>query len=123
MKPAEEDVELDMFWLPTPIHEGVRPFYPYMAVLVGVESGLIIGFRMLKVESSFEDMWGELPRCVLEMSIEAGSLPRALHIRSPRVGLLIEPLCEELPISVTPVGDLPGVDEAKEGLIAVMRSR
>jgi hypothetical protein len=123
LKPAEEDVELDVFWLPTPIHEGVRPFYPYTAILVGAESGMIIGLRMLRVTSSFEDMWGELPRCVLEMLIEAGSLPRELHIRSPRVGLLIEPLCEELPISVTPVGDLPMVREAKDSLIVAMRSR
>jgi len=123
MKPAEEDIELDMFWLPTPIHEGDRPFYPYMPMLVGAKSGAVIGFRMLRVESSFEDMWGELPRCLLEMLIEAGRLPRVVYIRSPRVGLLIAPLGEEIPISIAPVYGLPGVDAAKESLIAAMKSR
>ncbi len=123
LKAAEEDVELDVFWLPTAIHEGSRPFYPYTLLVVGAESGAVVGFRMLKVESSFEDMWGEVPRNLLELFVETKRVPRTIYVRSPRVDRLVAPLGREIRTTITLVDELPGVDTAKDALIEAVRLR
>jgi hypothetical protein len=123
LKKSDEAFELDFFWLATPIQEGPRPFYPYVLLLVGVDSGKVLGLRMLHVEDSFEAMWGKLPRSLLEIFLDIRRVPHTVHVRSSRLAFLIEPLSEQVPFTITPADELPVLDDAKESLYNHMESR
>jgi hypothetical protein len=117
-----EDVEMDLFCLPTPIGKGHRPYYPYVLLLVGADNGFVLGSRMLAVESSIEAFWAEVPVCLAELMVETATVPKTAYVRLERLGSSIAPLAEKVGFKIEMTEDLPELDLARHSLVEFMTS-
>ena len=117
-----ENAELDLFSVPISIRGDNRPYYPYMLLLVGADSGFVFGFRLLTVESSIEALWAEVPVCLAELMAETAMVPKTACMRLERLASSIAPLAENVGFEIVMADDLPELDLAKHSLVEFMAS-
>ena len=114
-------LEVDFFAVPAYIGEkGVRPFYPYMLLVVESESGLIVGTELLEPKPSLKEMWGRVPLTLLSQLVRLGIVPERIRVRTPFLCQMLQPLAGELGLEVTASDTLPALDEAKEELLETL---
>jgi hypothetical protein len=117
LPPSRLEVELDFFSMPTPVQDkGERPYFPYMLMLVEGNSGMILGFEMVKPEATREILWGQIPLKVVQKLADFGARPQELRVASDLLLNLLQPLARELPCKLKQVEHLPGLDPAKDAL-------
>ena len=116
---SQHKIEVDFFLVPAPIEEkrGLRPYYPYVLMVVEAQSGMILGHDMLKAEPSIEAMWGTIPMNLVQQLVRAGIVPKEVRVRSPVLFQLLKPLAEELHFKLKQSPTLPSLDSSKEFLL------
>jgi hypothetical protein len=119
---SDYTLEIDFFMLPAAIGEkGTRLRHAYSLLSVEGKSGFILGTDVLSLESSLEEMWGEIPLSLVEQLVHVGVLPREVRVRSGLLLRVLAPLAEEVPFSLKHSLRLPSLDLAKESLIQFFR--
>jgi hypothetical protein len=113
---GKHKIESDFFMLPSPIHEGERPFFPYVLLTVDARSGMILGTELLHPQPSLEAMWGQVPATLISHLAGVGVLPKEIKVRSDLLFQLLQPVAEELGFKLKQSNRLRGLDEAKESL-------
>ena len=113
-------VEVDFFMLPSPLQDetvGERPFFPYMLLMVEADSGMIMGFDMMHVETTLEEMWSQVAHKTMGLLAKANIIPHELHVGSYLLADLLEPLEEVLELDIDIPDELPALDEAKMAMM------
>lgn len=114
-------LEVDLFLMPTPIHErGDRPYFPFNLLVGESKSGVILGTELLQPLPSLEAMWADVPLHIVRLLSKVGVIPAALHVSSPLLTQLLSPLQEELGLQVKTKKRLPMLDNAKAEMLQMM---
>ncbi|MDQ3754185.1 MAG: hypothetical protein M3371_05570 [Acidobacteriota bacterium] len=114
------ELEIDLLAMPTPIGErGERPSLPYLLLLADARSGMIIGFELMKVESSLAEMQGQIPLKLSHTLAQAGTVPTEISVRSEMLLQLLNPLCQILQIKLE-LSDLPGINRAMDSMLGML---
>ncbi|MEZ4771203.1 MAG: hypothetical protein R2844_22635 [Caldilineales bacterium] len=115
-------IELDVFMLPHPVRDGKddRPKYIYQLLLVEAKTGYVLGFEMMQVETSLEEMWAGLPSLLVRQLVQLGLHPALLKARPGLVCDLIRPLAQELGVTLQRSTRLPMLDSARKSLVRYM---
>lgn len=109
-------VEMDFFMMLTPITDREPPYYPYMLLLIDAQSGMILGFDMLYIETTLEDMWASVPLAAIKRFGDQGMLPTEIQVSSEQLLEVLKPIAKTLKVKVTLTDYLPALEDAKYAL-------
>jgi len=112
--PRKMPIELDVFMSPAPVKEkGMRPYYPYVLMLINPSNGVIVGHQLLKPLPSMESMWGKISFHVAEFMVRRQLLPEKILVNSDLLFQLLSPLGDDVGFSVEIVKNLPNITQAR----------
>jgi len=118
LKPVRLTIQVDLFMMPITIGErGVRPYFPYMLLVVDTEGGHILGSDLLGPEPSLNDMLAGVPGKLAQRLAQIGVRPSVVDVRTDRLRQLLAPMANELGIQLEQSHVLPALDEAKTFLL------
>ncbi|MBX7233902.1 MAG: hypothetical protein K1X65_05910 [Caldilineales bacterium] len=118
---GRNSVEIDLFMLPAPIREGKgRPYFAYNLLFVDGESGYILGFETLRVETTYDDMRVKTPELVVRQLLKNKIRPRTIRTRPGAMAALLKPLADYCGIALQPSKQLQSLDVARESLMSMM---
>ncbi len=122
LSPRKLALEVDFFMTPAQIQENKaqRPFFAYSLLAVDLKSGMILGAQMMAPDSGFDDMLGQVPVEMLYILADTSLRPESIHVQSPRLQGLLNPLCQELGIALK-YKPLRELERAKASFLAFMR--
>jgi hypothetical protein len=86
---------VDWFYLPTPIHEGNRPYYPVAVVIIDSENSFIMNFELTTKDEVHTTIHNKL----IETIEQQKSYPRLLFIDKPDVAASLAAIAGSLGIS------------------------
>lgn len=118
LPPSRLALEVDFFPMPTPVQDkGGRPYFPYMLLMVEGSQGMIIGFAMMPPAETKEILWGQIPLEVVSKLAELGARPHEIRVVSELLAHLLEPVGRELSCPIKLMEQLPGLEDARDGLL------
>lgn len=118
---GRSSVEIDLFVLPAPIQEKKeRPFFGYNLVLVDAEHGYVLGFEMLRVETTYDDMWAQAPQLVVRQLLKNNIKPRTIKTRPGPMAELLTPVANYCGIALKQSKRLHRLDVVREMLLSRM---
>lgn len=103
--------EGDLAYAPVPIHEGGRPYFPFLSLWVDHDSGYILKGELLEhleYRANFQDQFIRLIESVR-------FLPQEVRVNKEEVFKLLEPITTKLEIKLTLTSKLPALEEAQKG--------
>ena len=104
--------ELDIFIFPVPIGPlPSRPYFPLCFLTVERQQGIIIDTQMI-------EPWATVSQqrdVIVQILRKAEQLPRNIHVGSPRVAGILEPITRSLGIDLH-MGAIPMLEECKQSL-------
>ena len=98
-----------------------RPVFPYNLLAVEPESGLVLGSRLLLPIPSLEDMRLSIPTELLSLLADFETKPKTILVQSEQLFSIIEPLVEDMGITLGLSPYLPALEEAKAALLGFLR--
>jgi hypothetical protein len=111
---GQHELQVDLFLVPGGFRDRPgRPYLAYVLMVVEAASGFTLGSDLLTVETTLEDMWGQVPTHVLRKMAMLGGIPRQVTVRTRILWQLIQPLADELGVRVELATQLPSLDEVK----------
>ncbi|MFC0212173.1 DUF6930 domain-containing protein [Paenibacillus chartarius] len=114
LKPAKGALwEMDCFFLPMPIQEGDKPFYPLMLLVVDHESEMILHTALFEKSSAPREVTARM----LELIQSAGILPEGLWAANPRVFDYMHQLITGLKLQAYVASELPVLEQAKSVML------
>lgn len=96
-----------------------RPCFGRFSLLVEKQRGLVIGMDVASGALTPGEAAG---RALVKALLDAKTLPEKLVIGGSRLQPVLQPLCDELGISLRPATSLPALEEAVESLSQHMRA-
>jgi len=110
-------VELDCFYLPTPVVDeaGDRPFYPLMMLAAEHDSGFVFPSEMMHPDQ----LVSRLAETFLHLIEQINVLPD-IQVKRRDVYTLLEPIVSGLGIKLKLVKSLPALESAKQSLLEFM---
>lgn len=100
--------EIELCHAPFTVAEGGRPFYPYISMILEVNSGLIIGNNVFPLTGYETDFQKQL----LKIIEDNGVFPKEIHVGREEVRRLIAPIADALDIKIKLLKKLPGISAA-----------
>jgi hypothetical protein len=115
---GRHELESDLFLLPGGFRDRPgRPYLAYALLTVEAASGLVLGTELLTVETTLEDMWGQVPLVALRQMATLDARPRRITVRTLILAQLMQSLADELGFQVELADPLPSLDEAKQFML------
>jgi hypothetical protein len=111
--------EVDSFYMPTPVAEEGRPYFPYSILAADHQSGLILGSALAEPS----DWEAKFSPAILDCIENNSVLPSALWVRKEELRDLLEPLASRLDIEVRLMKKLPEIDRARRAMVQYFKSR
>jgi len=112
--PARRGIwEVDLFYLPSAVKEGERPYYPQMLLWVDHHSGFILGFELAKPGEYGLKFAEKFAQLVENLQL----LPQEIWVCREEAFELLEPLADGLGIGLKWVNRLPAVERAQDSLL------
>ena len=89
------------------------------AAMSSSASLFVLGFEMLSVQASVEDMWQEAPAKLLKLLAKHGVRPASLTVERPWLGSVLKQLCAGLQIELRsgPLTTLPEIRQDMERML------
>jgi len=116
--PSKVTLEIDLFMSKNPVKEkDIRPFYPYILLMVEAHSGMVVCVKLLPPLPTLEEMWRTVPAKVAEWLAENQLLPKKILVNSELMYKLLSYLNEEFDISLKQSESLPNLDDARASLL------
>ncbi len=113
-------LEVDVFpsFMRVAEKKGQRPQSPFVALAVNGDNGMIMGFELLTVEKTIDEMWSEVPERFLNILITSGVRPAEFHVPAHNpLHSLLERICQDLKTRVAIRDELPYLNEARQSLM------
>lgn len=123
LPPRKLVVEVDLFMLLSAIGDRERPYYPYMLLLVDSRNGMIVGQDLLAIETTHEALLADVPMQVIRQLAGVGVVPSAVHVSSPELYQVLQPVMQAAGIKLVSKARLPEIEAARESLASYMRLR
>jgi hypothetical protein len=118
---ASQELQLDLFMLPTPVKEkGSKGYFPFVLLLVDKGNGMVRSTSVLAPQPDLQAMYESVPQRVLEELIQLGHRPSGIEIRSDLLFELLEDLLEQAGCRVRWVNKMPQMDEAIGSMVSHM---
>lgn len=115
------NLEMDLFLMPTPIHErGERPYFPFNLLVAESKSGMVLSTDLLQPLPSLEGMWATVPERVMQLFVKIGVVPHEIHLTPSMLRQLLLPLTQEVGFQIKEKKRLPALDSAKRGMLQMM---
>jgi hypothetical protein len=112
------DVDVDFFWMPTPVGErGTRPYFPYTLLLLEPSTGMILGASTSVADPSAAEMWASVPMRLVQTLANINLKPKTIRVISPALETFLKPLSERLEMDLKLLPELPQLENAKDSLI------
>ncbi|NOV01439.1 DUF7309 domain-containing protein [Paenibacillus planticolens] len=105
--------EIDCFYMPMPIDEGERPYYPMMILIVDHESGQILHFGLAEKSEVPKKMAERLFEILDKMQV----IPKGIWVCNENVANYLRQLLHAFEIEAHMILELPALEEAKEGIM------
>lgn len=117
-------LEIDLLGMPMSIGaKGERPSMPYMLMLADGRTGVIVGFELMKVETTLDEMRAEIPNTLARLLAgtgESGLVPQEIVVRAETLYELLKPLAATLNIKLRQAGSLPSIEMAMNAMGEMM---
>ncbi|MDP2937126.1 MAG: hypothetical protein Q8O86_11625 [Dehalococcoidia bacterium] len=110
--------EVDLFYLPSPVKEGDRPYYPTTLFCVDSASGFVFGIELMGPEER-----AEAPIKLCQFFEKAGFLPTQLAVIKEEILEMLSPLAQDLGLKVRRVKRWKKLDKAKLSLFETFKQR
>lgn len=110
-------LECDIFYIPVPVKEKGRPYYPRACMLVGHNSGSIVSFVMFK---SLAEEGYKCLDMLLEHIEQQKQLPSKILVSNEETYALFSDVCRQLNIRLEDVDYLDFTEEAKGDMFQYM---
>ncbi len=111
-------LEIDLLSMPTAVGEkGERPILPYLLLVADSQSGMILGFELLKVEDSLAGMQAQIPMKLAHWLAQAQIVPKEIKARSKLMTELLSPLTKALNIKLRQSDSLPSIDAVMDSML------
>jgi hypothetical protein len=119
IKPKNSKFEIDLCTFPAPMRErGDRPYFPYILLIVDVQSGMVLCHEMFQPLPSLEEMWGKVPLTVAQILASASFVPKEIAVSSGVVFQLLQPFAKSLNIKLKTAPFLPTLSQVQEFMFA-----
>ncbi len=117
--PNREELQVDLFMLPTGVQErpDERPYIPYVLLLVDAEGGDVIAADMLSAREGIRALFEGLPGQIVRHLAKAEIRPARLRVRSRRLHNVLDPLAQELALELLTSAKLPALDRVRVYLL------
>jgi len=109
--------ELDRFYLPAPIHDRARPYYPQMLAIVDHEDGMALSAEILPSGAPAEMAADEL----IDVMLKSGAKPRRILVKQESMAILLEEFCEQIGIELRMTARLLRITELRQGFLEFNR--
>ena len=107
-------VELDVPLIPHLLGKpNERPRFPYLLLLVEPESTFTLAVKMMTVETTLQDMWGQLPGQVLQALMTHKIKPSTILVNNAWLQMVMSSICAELNIQVKKCRHLRAVERVQ----------
>ena len=104
-------LEADTFYVPTPVRENARPYFPKVGVLLDHHSGLVVSFKMMK------DIQEEGYKCVDRfVDFSEQNMPTKLLVARVETYYLYLDVCKQLGLPIEMVEQLEYAEEFRNGV-------
>ena len=111
-------VDVDFFWMPTPIGDrGQRPYFPYTLLLMEPSTGIILGVETVVAAPSPEEMWAAVPMRLVQVLANISLKPKTIRVLSPDLAAFLQPLTDRFDWNLKVETSLPQLENAKASLI------
>ncbi|HAM53608.1 MAG TPA: hypothetical protein DCP92_24035 [Nitrospiraceae bacterium] len=114
--PAPAVWEADMFYLPSPVREGDKPFFPRVLMFADHHSGLLLDLHV----TDFANSYSQIVERLLAFIENNAVIPAEIQTQSVELLQLIKSFASRLDIKTTITKKLPQIARAKNELIANM---
>ncbi len=109
--------DLDRFYLPAPIHDRERPYYPEMVAIVDHETGMALSTEILPPGTPAEMAADEL----IDMLLKSAAKPRRILVKQESLAILLEEFCEQIGLELRMTDRLPRISELRQGFLEFSR--
>ena len=117
----QETLQIDLAMLPSPVQEGdIKPYYPFILLLVNKKTGIIQDFYMLSPLPDLETMYESIPEKLLDMFLESNYVPTQVEIRSEILIVLLTQLLDRAGVILKKPEQMKAMDEAIAGMVSHM---
>jgi hypothetical protein len=115
--PGSITLEIDLFMSTEPVKEkDMRPYYPYILMLIDADSGMTVGAQILQPLPTLETMWGTVTSEVIEVLVRLQLRPQKILVNSELLYQLLSYVDEKLDIPVELAAELPNISHARASL-------
>jgi hypothetical protein len=119
IKPKNLKLEIDLCLFPAPMRDrGDRPYFPYILLIVDVQSGMVLCHEMFQPLPSLEEMWGKVPLTVAQTLASASFVPKEIAVSSGVVFQLLQPFAKSLNIKLKTAPFLLTLSQVQEFMFA-----
>lgn len=120
-QPRALSLEVDLFYGPTPVSDGRRPYFPKAAMAVEPASGFIGGCNF--AGPTGEKWAASLGEVIKGALAQLTARPESFRVQRRRVAQMLLPLAEKLGIRVCECSELPVLNQAREDLMRHLSGR
>ena len=111
-------IDVDFFWMPTPIgEEGQRPYYPYTLLVMEPSTSMILGAETVVADPSPEEMWAAVPMRLVQLLANINLKPKTIRVISPPLAAFLQPVADRFELNLKLEDVLPQLENAKDSLI------
>lgn len=109
--------EIGMFYLPRPVQEGRRPFFPRVSVIMEQNSGLVIGYDLTGAEGS-PPLHAHLQINLFQTISNTECYPTRIWVDDEQVYHMLNHVCKQIGIQLKQVDRLPAMDLMKQSMLS-----
>lgn len=110
---ANQDLQIDLLMLPTPVAEkGKKAYFPFVLLMLDKLHGLVTSSTVLPPVPDLVSMYESVPQKVLDELLKTGHRPSKIEIRSELLLSLLEEILEDANCLLEWEGRMPEMDEA-----------
>ncbi len=114
------EIEVDLIFMPEPVSEGGRPFYPRAILIFRSDNGICCSMNLLKPDEDAGKVAGGM---LLDVLAKLGCRTRQLLVCQRELAVTLAPLARQLGLDLRRVKRLACSDEFQEGMGAHMKRR
>jgi hypothetical protein len=114
------EIEVDLIFMPEPVSEGGRPFYPRAILIFRSDNGICCSMNLLKPDEDAGKVAGGM---LLDVLAKLGCRTRQLLVCQRELEVTLAPLARQLGMDLRRVKRLACSDEFQEGMGAYMKRR
>jgi hypothetical protein len=108
---------IDFFYLPAPVKEADRPFFPYAIMIADSDTGFIHNVRI----SAHDQYRHDLIELLLSSIKNTGSIPLELLVRKEEAKVLLMPVTSHLGIKLSVEKSLGSIDQARRNFARFLK--